>query len=90
MSRKLLSLFISGFFVIVLIIGYFLLYHKNDKDIDAFRAVPFDASLIIETDNLMRLVYALHDKSLIWKEFTETSRFKKFDNQLVFIYSFFW
>lgn len=85
MSRKLLSLIISGLFVIVLIIGYFLLYPKKDKKIDAFQAVPVDASMIIETDNLMRLVSALHDKSLIWKEFTEISRFKKFDNQLVFI-----
>ncbi|MCK4700839.1 MAG: hypothetical protein KAT38_10905, partial [Bacteroidales bacterium] len=85
MSRKLLSLLLSVLFITIIITGYFLFYTKKDNKVDFFQAVPVDASLIIETENLKGLISALHEENLIWKEFTEIRKFKQFDNQLVYI-----
>ena len=85
MSRKLLSLLLSALFITVIITCYFLFYTKKDNKVDIFQAVPVDASLIIETENLKGLISALHEENLIWKEFAEIKRFKQLDNQLVYI-----
>jgi len=85
MSRKLLSLLLSVLFITVILTGYFLFYTKKDNKVDIFQAVPVDASLIIETENLKGFISALHEENLIWKEFTEIEKFKQFDNQLVYI-----
>ena len=85
MSRKLLTFLLSVLFITVFITGYFLFYTKKDNKVDIFQAVPVDASLIIETENLEGLISALHEENLIWKEFTEIKKFKQFDNQLVYI-----
>ena len=85
MSRKLLSLLLSVLFITVIITAYFLFYTKKDNKVDIFQAVPVDASLIIETENLKGLISALHEENLIWKEFAEIKRFKQFDNKLVYI-----
>jgi len=85
MSRKLLSLLLSVLFITVILTGYFLFYTKKDKKVDIFQAVPVDASMIIETENLKGLISALHEENLIWKEFTGIKKFKQFDNQLVYI-----
>ncbi|MCK4699562.1 MAG: hypothetical protein KAT38_04495, partial [Bacteroidales bacterium] len=85
MSRKLLSLLLSVLFITITITGYFLFYTKKDNKVDIFQAVPVDASLIIETENLKGLISALHEENLIWKEFTEIKKFKQYDNQFVYI-----
>ena len=83
-----LIIIVIGLFLLFIIAGYTLISKNQQKELSPIiQAVPLNASIIIETSDLSQLLNQLENKNNIWKELKPINLFKKFNSQVLYIYS---
>jgi len=71
--------------LIIVLVLYFSLNKAEEKDAPLLTAIPSDASIILETNQIFKLINHLTESSNIWKEISKISNAPKINNQFKFI-----
>ena len=86
MKKFKLSLIVISIILLFIVVGYFIIQKNQHKELSPLiHAVPIDASVIIETNDLTKLISHLRNDNYIWNETKNLSVFEKFNSQIIFI-----
>jgi len=84
MVKKVLT-FIIPVLVLIAIITYMLISNKNSIEFAVQNAIPNDASMIIEINDVSSFISNLKDNNEFWGDLIKIKQIRKFDNSLNFI-----
>ena len=86
MKKFKLSLIVISIILLFIVVGYFIIQKNQHKELSPIiQAVPLDASVIIETNDLTKLISYIKNDNYIWNETKNLSVFEKFNNHILFI-----
>ncbi len=85
MAKRVWSIGIILFLLIIIIVGYLLLKGRLIQQEDPYKAVPLDASLVIEVKDFHNFVEKLCAENMIWNELCQIEAVQNSDNEIRYI-----
>ncbi len=85
MSKTLYAVSGSALIILLMVVGYLLLNRNSDPAMDALRAVPVDAALIFETNDLEEFIHKVNRENKIWKELVYFEGIERIDRNMHFL-----
>ena len=85
MTKKIWSILLVFILIAILTIGYILLRGRFGVQENPYKAVPLDASLIIEASSYSRLSSQIREENLIWEQLMKLEKLYKADRSIIFI-----
>ncbi len=85
MTKKIWSILLVFILISILSIGYILLRGRFGIQENPYKAVPQDASVIIEASGYSHLSAQIREENLIWEQLKKLEKLSKADRDIIFI-----
>ena len=89
MSKKLLAIYGVFLALVIILLSYFFLKKRDNIEMDALKAVPVDAALILETNDFQGFIQKMSQENKIWQELIDFDMISGIDQQMLFLDSVF-
>jgi len=85
MTKKIWSFLLVFILIAILSLGYILLRGRFGIQENPYKAVPQDASVIIEASSYSHLSAQIREENLIWEQLKKIEKLSKADRDIIFI-----